>query len=136
MVQWGKAMSENFSPRQWSTIGLLVAGSVIAAGIVLPSFGSRNADLNCDKTIGSQPLTETQIMKLLTFKKGIPKNDVRSLIKAPYCTLSAVKVRAGTQTDREAYLVQSDDFLQVDPKTKLVILYEGNQYTGYRFWVH
>ena len=115
--------------------GALALGIFIEA-MGLPSFGSRDSDLTCSGTVRSQAvLTDTQITKLLAIKKGEAKDTVRSLLNTPYCTLPKAEIRAGTQADRDAYLVQSDDFVQFDPKTKLVILYEGDQYAGYRFWV-
>lgn len=130
-------MIEKFSSNQLlaGVAGVLALGIFIEA-MGLPSFGSRDSDLNCSGTVRSQAvLTDIQLTKLLTLKKGETKDTIRSLLNAPYCTLPKAEIRAGAQADREAYLVQSDDFVQFDPKTKVVILYEGDQYAGYRFWV-
>ncbi len=131
-------MIENLSSDRWLAAG--IAGILALISFIqamgLPSFGSRDSDLNCNGTVRAQAvLTETQIAKLLSLKKGEAKDTVRSLLKDPYCTLPKSEIRAGAPADREAYLVQADDFVQFDPKTRLVILYEGDQYAGFRFWV-
>jgi hypothetical protein len=41
--------------------------------------------------------------------------------------LASLQIRAGATSLREAYP------LEFDPQTWLVLLYEGDQYTGYRF---
>jgi hypothetical protein len=48
-------------------------------------------------------------------------------MNAPYCRLSELEVRAGVRAQREAYP------LAFDPQTWFVVLYEGDQYTGYSF---
>lgn len=102
----------------------------------LPSFGNKDPNVECEKvTKRDAILSETQIGKLLAVKKGESKDTLRSFLKEPYCTLRPESIQAGASNDREVYLVASDDFVQFDPKTKLVVLYQGDEYAGYRFWV-
>ncbi len=121
----------------------LLAGAAcfLALGLLiemqgLPSFGSKDPSVECQKVVKRDAiLSETQIGKLLTVKKGESKDTLRSILKEPYCTLRSESVQVGANNDREVYLVAADDFVQFDPKTKLVVLYQGDQYAGYRFWV-
>jgi hypothetical protein len=48
-------------------------------------------------------------------------------VSEPYCKLPTLNVRAGVEAEREAYP------LEFDPATTLVILYENDEYAGYRF---
>ena len=102
----------------------------------LPSFGSKDAKLECqNESKSSVPLSETQLVKLINLKQGDSKASVRSLLKEPYCQLPTLEARKDAPSERDVYLVKSDDFLQFDPRTRIVVLYEGEQYMGYRFWV-
>lgn len=118
-----------------------VAG-ILALGLFLemqglPSFGSKESDVMCqNKNPRSQPLTGSQLIKLLNVKQGDSRDNVRRTLKDPYCLLPKEEFRKDTIAAREVYLLASDDFFQFDPKTRLVVLYEGDQYQGYRFWVN
>jgi hypothetical protein len=119
------------------------AAGLVALGLFLqvqglPSFGSRNPKVECspDKPVQSQSrLSGSQLVKLLNVKKGNSKDSVRSVLDEPYCSMTELKIRAGTISQREVYLLAADEFVQFDPKTRLVVLYEGDQYTGFKFWV-
>lgn len=119
------------------------ASGVLALGLFLqvqglPSFGSKNPDFACSPDNPVKPqaiLSGAQLVQLLNTKKGNSRESVRSLLKEPYCALPNLEIRAGTVSQREVYLLAGDDFVQFDPKTRLVVLYEGDQYSGFKFWV-
>jgi hypothetical protein len=58
---------------------------------------------------------------------SIDQAKVEAIAKVPYCRLSSVTLPTGAIAKRDAYP------LAFDPDTWLIILYEGNQYTGYDF---
>jgi len=72
-------------------------------------------------------LSREQLLKLLAVPERDSKSRVRQITQTPYCQLSSLKVRAGVDAVREAYP------LAFDPNTTLVILYENDEYAGYRF---
>lgn len=72
-------------------------------------------------------LTREQLAQLLAIPERDSKARVREIVSEPYCTLPALNVRSGVAAEREAYP------LAFDPKTQLVILYENDEYAGYRF---
>jgi hypothetical protein len=114
---------------------LLAGGSALLALVLmldiggLPSFGLRKtAGEACKESV--QPtakLSRQQLAKLLTIPEGDRKQRVQEILKTPFCKLADLQVRAGATAQREAYP------LEFDPQTWLVILYEGDQYVGYRF---
>lgn len=87
------------------------------------SFGE-----SCQAIVQSQTtLSRQQLAKLLTVPEGGKKTQIREIVKEPYCQLADLQVRAGATAQREAYP------LEFEPQTWLVLLYEGEQYAGYRF---
>jgi hypothetical protein len=72
-------------------------------------------------------LSRQQLLQLLSVPERNSKTKVREIVQAPYCQLSTLQVRAGVDAVREAYP------LEFDPETTLVILYENDEYAGYRF---
>lgn len=103
----------------------------------LPSLGVRNADLACQQGIqpNAKRLTVNQVAQLMTrVQQGDPKKKVRSLIKDPHCKLTNVKVRSGMESEREVYILD-DTVIEGEANAKLIVLYEDNAYTGYRFLV-
>ena len=72
-------------------------------------------------------LSRDQLAKLLTVPERDSKESIRKIVSEPYCRLHPLQVRAGAQAEREAYP------LAFDPGTQLVILYENDEYAGYRF---
>ncbi|MBD2079382.1 hypothetical protein [Leptolyngbya sp. FACHB-17] len=131
-------MTEKITSNQWlaGVAGILALGIFFQA-MGLPSFGSKDAGLDCQGSVRSQQtVSEDQIAKLITLKNGDPKDAVRKALKEPYCTLSALSLRTGTQTEREAYRVASDALERSTSQTFIVVSYEGNQYLGYKFWIH
>ena len=72
-------------------------------------------------------LSRAQLATLLTIPERDAKSRIREIVSEPYCQLPSINVRAGVEAEREAYP------LAFDPGTTLVILYENNEYAGYRF---
>ncbi|UBF26116.1 hypothetical protein K9N68_32070 [Kovacikia minuta CCNUW1] len=114
---------------------LVAGGSVLlAAGLLmdfnlLPSslFSKRGSGVVCQQVLQSQvKLSREQLAKLLTVPEGDRKQRVQEILKDPYCKLADLQIRVGATAQREAYP------LEFDPQTWLIILYEGDQYAGYR----
>jgi hypothetical protein len=83
---------------------------------------------NCEAIIRSDArLSREQLASLLTIPERDPKTAVRKIVSEPYCRLPQLQVRSGVVAEREAYP------LAFDPSTQLVILYENDEYAGYRF---
>lgn len=128
---------EYFNPKHRVQKHLMAGGSVLLAlGLLvdfhsLPSFGmKKTVGEDCQQVVQSQTkLSREQLLKLLTVPEGDRKQKVREILKEPFCNLSELQVRAGATAQREAYP------LEFDPQTWLVVLYEGDQYAGYRFSV-
>lgn len=77
--------------------------------------------------VASAQLSREQLLKLLAIPERDSKERVRQVVQSPYCQLSSLDIRAGVKAEREAYP------LAFDPETTLVILYENDEYAGYRF---
>lgn len=72
-------------------------------------------------------LSREQLLALLAVPERDSKSRIRQIVAEPYCQLSSLNIRAGVAAEREAYP------LAFDPNTTLVILYENDEYAGYRF---
>ncbi len=72
-------------------------------------------------------ITREQLAQVLSIPERDAKSRVRQVVNEPYCQYSNLRVRSGVDAEREAYP------LAFDPNTKLVILYENDEYAGYRF---
>lgn len=82
----------------------------------------------CEGTVNEKArLSREQLLELLAVPERDSKERMRQIVQAPYCQLSTLQVRAGVDAVREAYP------LEFDPETTLVILYENDEYAGYRF---
>ena len=117
-------------PSQW----LFAVGSAIALGSASLNIGhwfqasaASRKDLCQTVKQSSVVLSREQLAQLLTVAERANRKAVRDIVKAPYCTLPAMEVRAGIEAEREAYP------LAFDPSTWLVVLYEGEEYAGYGF---
>ena len=77
--------------------------------------------------VSTAQLSREQLLALLAVPERDTKARIREIVAEPYCQLSALNVRAGVKAEREAYP------LAFDPNTTLVILYENDEYAGYRF---
>lgn len=121
----------------WATLSrrVIAGGSVLLAiGVLLdmyglPSFGSRHSFAAACQgaTKAEANLSKEQLAQLLSVPEGAQKQRIQQIVKEPYCQLPSLQVRAGATAQREAYR------LNFDSETWLVVLYEGEQYTGYRF---
>lgn len=86
------------------------------------------ASQGCEKIVQSTAqLSREQLAKLLAVPERDPKETVRKIVAEPYCTLPQLQVRSGVVSEREAYP------MAWDPAVQLVILYENDEYAGYRF---
>jgi hypothetical protein len=95
-----------------------------------PSLGKSVATLaqDCESEINeTAKLSREQLLQLLSVPERDSKTRVRQVVQEPYCQLSTLQVRADVDAVREAYP------LEFDPETTLVILYENDEYAGYRF---
>lgn len=122
-----------------SPVKSLVAGGVVlVASLVLIDFQNMRSwlarsqntlhDSTCEEIIQTAAtLSREQLAQLLTIPERDSKARVRQVVAEPYCTLAGLTVRSGVNAEREAYP------LEFDPKTQLVILYENDEYAGYRF---
>lgn len=117
---------------------LIAGGVVIAAALVIVDFQDMRTWVSktqtatgpntCEEIIQTEAtLSREQLATLLTIPERDSKERVRQVVAEPYCTLAGLMVRSGVSAEREAYP------LAFDPKTHLVILYENNEYAGYRF---
>ncbi|NEQ45221.1 MAG: hypothetical protein F6K00_17335 [Leptolyngbya sp. SIOISBB] len=124
---------------QTSPVKSLIAGGVvIAAAIVLFDVRDMGAlfsrsqpqvnEKSCHEFVQTEAkLSREQLAALLTIPERDSKERVREVVSEPYCRLANLNLRADVQAEREAYP------LEFDPKTQLVILYENDEYAGYRF---
>lgn len=111
---------------------MLAGGSVLAALALwvdpqglLPKMASKDT---CQQVIRETAvLSREQLTQMLSVPERANKQAIRQVMQLPYCRLSAIQPRAGITAEREAYP------LAFDPKTWLVVLYEGDEYAGYSF---
>jgi hypothetical protein len=123
--------------RQPLTYYLLVGGcAVLGSAILLMGnlinplslLSAKDPNAACQGKVQSQSvISREQLSQLLMIPERDRKVKVRRVLKAPYCILPSVEVRAGVKADREAYP------LAFDPQTRLIVLYEGEEYAGYSF---
>ncbi|MEB3337304.1 MAG: hypothetical protein VKJ46_07585 [Leptolyngbyaceae bacterium] len=123
-------MQSNQSQRSKFT-PFLTGGSVLAALVLLIDLhgGSHSKRISetCEEVIQPKAvLSRAQLAKLLAVPERDKKAKVQAVLKQPYCRLPSLQVRAGVMAEREVYP------LAFDPQTWLVILYEGDEYAGYR----
>ncbi len=122
----------------FSLIGILFelsgAKALVSSPILFTSSASANSRSvpalasGCETAIAkSATLSREQLLALLAIPERESKAKVRQIVKEPYCQLSKIEIRAGVAAEREAYP------LEFDPKTTLVLLYENDEYAGYRF---
>ncbi|MEY2976123.1 MAG: hypothetical protein ACO3NK_09250 [Prochlorotrichaceae cyanobacterium] len=92
------------------------------------SRGSQKTNRDCQEVVQPQAvLSRENLAQLLTIPERDPRQRVRTIVQEPYCLLPSITIRAGVTAVREAYP------LEFDPDTWLIILYEGEEYAGYRF---
>lgn len=116
---------------------LLLLSATVAAAIKLlwqfnPNLLSMTAfksteELQCAEVVTPDAvLSRERILKLMAIAEGTTKTRVRSVLKAPYCRLKPITVRAGVAAEREVYP------LEFDPKIWVIVLYEEDNYVGVR----
>ncbi|MEB3314353.1 MAG: hypothetical protein VKL98_09425 [Cyanobacteriota bacterium] len=72
-------------------------------------------------------VSREQLAQLLAIPERQAKAAVQKVLAKPYCRLPPLQLRANVVAERESYP------LAFDPTTHLVILYENDEYAGYRF---
>lgn len=98
--------------------------SVLMGAAPTPSRSS----LSCTTVVqADSQISREQLAQLLAIPERDPKQRVQDLLAAPYCQLPSLEIRAGVMAERVAYP------LAFDPAIQLVILYENDEYAGYRF---
>ncbi len=119
-----------------SPLNILLSGALVVTlfGLMVDAQRSpveqKTSDRHYDSCTGEvQPdvlLSQEQLAQVLTIPERDAKSNVRQILAQPYCVLPAIEVRSGVQSEREAYP------LAFNPDAWLVILYEGDEYAGYR----
>ncbi|MEB3211868.1 MAG: hypothetical protein VKL39_10965 [Leptolyngbyaceae bacterium] len=116
-------------------VTVLLAGGLMAAllGLMLDvqtkRSNSSGAELfsGCTGDIQSHvALTEEHLANVLAIPERDSKNEVREILAEPYCILPTVQIRSGVDAEREAYPLTFND------QAWLIVLFEGNEYAGYR----
>jgi len=74
-------------------------------------------------------ISRRQLAEFLTISERDPRTRVEEMLKAPYCQLPNLEVRADAIAERFAYP------LAFEPKTWLIVLYEGDEYAGFEFLI-
>ncbi|MEO0456517.1 MAG: hypothetical protein AAF152_08030 [Cyanobacteria bacterium P01_A01_bin.114] len=131
---------QSASPPRFSVKPLLAGGLMFAlVGLLFdiqgfksflskPSTGSDTAASSCESVVQEDArLSREQLAQLLTIPERDSKSRIREIVNAPFCQYPILNVRSGVEAEREAYP------LAFDPSTTLVILYENDEYAGYRF---
>ncbi len=124
--------------RRSSGLKYLLAGGaiVLAIGVIADWPGElpialstkKPTTLPCQQVIAEKSfLSRPQLSKFLTIPEGSTQAQVQAVMQEPFCQLPDLQVRPGVTARRLAYP------LEFDPKTWLVVLYEGESYAGYAF---
>lgn len=74
-------------------------------------------------------ISRQQLIEFLTISERDPRTRVEEILKAPYCQLPSLEVRAKAIAERFVYP------LAFEPQTWLIVLYEENEYAGFRFLI-
>ncbi len=113
---------------------VLASGSMLAAAALwlsphpTPVIDSQAVTGECIKIEKMEnSLSRDRLKALLAVETPAPRATPQALLKAPYCVLKPTTDAQGGVTDREAYP------LEFDPQTWLVLIYQGDRYTGYDF---
>ena len=112
----------------FALFGLLFDFHGMKTWLPQPSQRAHASGEACEAIVqADSTLSRQELAQVLTIPERDTKASIRSIVSEPYCELPDLKVRAGVIAKREAYP------LEFDPKTQLVILYENDEYAGYRF---
>ena len=86
------------------------------------------ANQSCQAIVQSNAqVSREQLARLLAIPERQAKAAVQKVLAEPYCRLPPLQLRANVVAERESYP------LAFDPATHLIILYENDEYAGYRF---
>ncbi|MFM7472171.1 MAG: hypothetical protein LVS60_06605 [Nodosilinea sp. LVE1205-7] len=129
---------QNLSDSQPPWLKPLLAGGLILIllSLAIQRDGLRNliakakplAREDCQTVVsGDARLSREQLAKLLTIPERNSKAEVQKILAEPYCRLPPIQLRADVVAERDSYP------LAFDPHTHLVVLYEKEEYAGYRF---
>lgn len=123
------------SLRRFNRKQLLAGGAILLSlGLFvdlrgLPFLSAKAVAEPCPSASPSQgQLSKQQVAKLLTVAEGDQKDKIREIVHEPSCKLPNLQVRSGSMAEREVYT------LGFVPQAWIVVLYEGDQYAGYKFW--
>ncbi len=95
---------------------------------LLPMAPTASHHEACQGSVNQQvTLSQMQLAQFLTISERDSRDQVTQIVGAPYCHLQSLQVRASVTAERQVYP------LAFDPHTRLVILYEGQEYAGFRF---
>lgn len=125
--------SQNLSPKPLVAASLTMILAALLFDLdslktLLPTANTIHQQTHCNTEVHDDSrLSREQLAKLLTIPERDAKSRIRQIVSEPYCQLPTLKVRSGVDAEREAYP------LAFDPGTTLVILYENDEYAGYRF---
>lgn len=120
--------SPSLNPFLLGGLFLAFLGLMLDFRSVLPLNQSATAPERCQGDINREVvLSREQLAQLLAVPERDTKQRVQEIVGAPFCSLQSLQVRAGVAAERQVYP------LAFDPTTRLVILYEGDEYAGYRF---
>lgn len=123
---------------QVSTFNVLLAGGLMFTllGLMMdvqvnqPQAEEVRDFLGCEGDVRAEVvLSREQLAQVLTVPERDSRDKVRQILAEPYCVLPSVEVRYGVKAEREVYP------LAFDPTAWLVILFEGDEYAGYRISV-
>lgn len=121
-------------PRRGTGIKYMLAGGSVVAALgmladvnqLMPKKAS--AKEVCQEVVQEKAFLSREVLaQFLAVPEGANREQVRQVVKSPYCRLSSMEIRSGAIAQRDAYP------LAFDPQTWLVVLYEGDSYAGYSF---
>ncbi|MEM7770228.1 MAG: hypothetical protein AAGA75_06825 [Cyanobacteria bacterium P01_E01_bin.6] len=120
---------------QFTGFNALLAGGLIVTLIgLMIDVQTRNTKTSvvrpfaeCEGDIQTNvALTEEQLAHVLTIPERDSREKIRTILSTPYCTLPKFEVRSGVESEREVYSLA---FAQ---QSWLILLFEGDEYAGYR----
>ena len=107
---------------------LILLGFSLGIGLRFQAKAASAKEDLCQDIVSSQAvLSRQQLTQLLTVPERENRQAIEAITEDPYCSLTAIEVRAGVMAARAAYP------LAFDPNTWLVVLYEDEEYVGYGF---
>jgi len=115
---------------QLQTLFLLCTGSLLAIGAALwqsyPELLNNKTNV-CQIKRQNATITRAQALKLIATKEGGKRSELVMFLQEPYCQLPELQVRTVEKSKRDVYPLDSD------PDIWIVLLYERDEYAGYRF---